>query len=270
MLFLFTFLGHRTHQSLPFHFSFPFPGSPSLWLLPALPSPPTLGGVWGISRQFPPFFPSPLTPPVPTAIGTLEDQPLQESWDELKEKFWEFYKVNPLPGLSPSPCWDPWGSTRLLLALFQADWCVWPAAQILNFLFVPPTYRVVYVNVVTLGWDTYLSYLKHRVSCVPQPLPSAGNAQLIPLSLFSPCFLPVFSIFSPFSSPAAPSRTRPGRASAALGRREGDKTIPEAPSARTKKDFWALWMAPEPAPPAPTTCLLLINSSANYSHGLGL
>ncbi|XP_039558383.1 mpv17-like protein 2 isoform X2 [Passer montanus] len=59
------------------------------------------------------------------AMGTLEGQSLQESWDELKEKFWELYKI-------------------------------------LNFLFVPPAYRVVYVNVVTLGWDTYLSYLKHR------------------------------------------------------------------------------------------------------------
>ena len=51
----------------------------------------------------------------------------------------------------------------IYLSRLKYDCSLWPAAQALNFLYVPPVYRVVYVNVVTVAWNVFLSYAKHFV-----------------------------------------------------------------------------------------------------------
>lgn len=41
----------------------------------------------------------------------------------------------------------------------KANWMVWPAVQTANFTLVPLEHRVLVVNIVSLGWNCFLSYL---------------------------------------------------------------------------------------------------------------
>ncbi|KAI3394632.1 hypothetical protein diail_2496 [Diaporthe ilicicola] len=40
-----------------------------------------------------------------------------------------------------------------------SNYMLWPAVQAVNFKFVPLEHRVLFVNVISIGWNCYLSYL---------------------------------------------------------------------------------------------------------------
>uniref|UniRef100_T1J531 Mpv17-like protein 2 n=1 Tax=Strigamia maritima TaxID=126957 RepID=T1J531_STRMM len=47
---------------------------------------------------------------------------------------------------------------------YLAEWMIWPPAQIFNFYVLPTRFRVLYDNVISLGFDVYMSYLKNTFS----------------------------------------------------------------------------------------------------------
>lgn len=68
-----------------------------------------------------------------TTLGLLEKSSLQQMWVDFEE------------------CGKP---------LLLADWLVWPPAQVINFYFLPSKYRVLYDNIISLGFDIYYSFVK--------------------------------------------------------------------------------------------------------------
>ena len=44
----------------------------------------------------------------------------------------------------------------------QKNWMVWPFVQAINFKLIPLHHRVLVVNVISLGWNCYLSFLNSQ------------------------------------------------------------------------------------------------------------
>jgi protein Mpv17 len=44
----------------------------------------------------------------------------------------------------------------------KKNWQIWPGVQFVNFAYVPLEFRVFVVNIVSLGWNCYLSYLNSQ------------------------------------------------------------------------------------------------------------
>jgi protein Mpv17 len=60
-------------------------------------------------------------------------------------------------------------STQLKLKLqydypqaLVANYCLWPAANFINFRYVPLQHRILYVSGVSLGWNVILSLIRNR------------------------------------------------------------------------------------------------------------
>ncbi|XP_026739772.1 PXMP2/4 family protein 4-like [Trichoplusia ni] len=47
------------------------------------------------------------------------------------------------------------------LYVYTADCLYWPPVQFVNFYFLPTCYRVVYINVATMIFNIFLSFMKH-------------------------------------------------------------------------------------------------------------
>ncbi|KAI1364410.1 hypothetical protein F5Y08DRAFT_215375 [Xylaria arbuscula] len=44
----------------------------------------------------------------------------------------------------------------------QTNWMVWPFVQMVNFKFVPLQHRVLTVNLISIGWNSYLSLINSK------------------------------------------------------------------------------------------------------------
>ncbi|XP_012288674.1 mpv17-like protein 2 [Orussus abietinus] len=67
-------------------------------------------------------------------LGLLESRDIKDINEEVKLKFFDTWKV---------------------------DCCFWPPTQFINFLLVPVKYRVIYINLMTMIYDIFLSYIKY-------------------------------------------------------------------------------------------------------------
>lgn len=47
--------------------------------------------------------------------------------------------------------------------LYLAEWVIWPPAQFFNFYALPSRFRVLYDNLISLGYDVYTSHVKYSV-----------------------------------------------------------------------------------------------------------
>ncbi|KAH9984187.1 hypothetical protein BJV77DRAFT_1062246 [Russula vinacea] len=58
------------------------------------------------------------------------------------------------------------GLSTMYAPTLMRGWAVYTPTQIINFALVPPQFRFVFVSIVNLVWNTYLSIVNARLVCI--------------------------------------------------------------------------------------------------------
>lgn len=48
--------------------------------------------------------------------------------------------------------------TNEYIKVLKTNYKIWPFVQLLTFSVIPPSYRIIFVNTIAIGWNTYISY----------------------------------------------------------------------------------------------------------------
>jgi len=86
-----------------------------------------------------------------------------------------------LAGQSLPDAWAEWGTHWR--DIMEANYKLWPAAQLLNFSVIPSTHRVLFVNLVSIGWNTFLAWSSHRK---PEGMRSKDSVESVCPSVSNP------------------------------------------------------------------------------------
>ena len=70
------------------------------------------------------------------------------------------YGISIMESQTPAQAWR--GLQDKFLKVYLCDCLLWPPVQMLNFTLVPLRFRVLFVNVMNLAWNTILSYFQHQ------------------------------------------------------------------------------------------------------------
>ncbi|RWS11622.1 mpv17-like protein 2 [Dinothrombium tinctorium] len=46
--------------------------------------------------------------------------------------------------------------------IYVAEWLIWPPSQFINFYVIPLKYRILFDNIISLGFDIYSPYVKYK------------------------------------------------------------------------------------------------------------